>query len=110
LPGEVVCCKALLVTVNYIFYFVEKFLGSADAEGWNQDDAAILECEFYHFLRLCLAEFAVFVKTVTVGAFKDHQVGSIGRLRRGKKRRIWGAEVAGERDALLFAEVLEVAV
>jgi hypothetical protein len=34
----------------------------------------------------------------------------MGRLRGGKKRRIWGAEVAGERDALLFVGVLEVAV
>ena len=46
------------------------------------------------------------MKTVTVGAFKDHQIHSIGRLRCCKERGIRGTEVTGEEDALLLAVIL----
>ena len=51
----------------------------------------------------------VFVKTVAVGNFKDHQVGFIGRLRCWQERGIRGTEVAGEDDVLIVAVILFVA-
>ncbi|MNJ45462.1 hypothetical protein D3C77_405570 [compost metagenome] len=66
--------------MEYVFDFVQQFLGSAEAECRNHDGALVRQCSIDGSFKALLALHAVRVQAVAVGAFEYQDVGTLRRL------------------------------
>ena len=79
---------------------VQQLLRAADAEGRDQQRAAVGKGMLAHRAQTLAPGASALVVAVAVGAFQHQHVCQEGRLRRGQQRRVRGAQVTGEDDAL----------
>ncbi len=107
-PGDAAGRQAIAVAVDDVFEFVQQLLGAADAEGRDQQRAAIAEGVLAQGLQALATVFAAFVHAVAIGAFDDDDIGRQRRLRRRQQRRVGGAQIARKDHPLLVAEVLDI--
>lgn len=89
---------------------VQQLLRAAQAERGNQGGAAILQCAVNNLFQLLLAHAAIGVQAVAVGTFQHQQVCALGWLQWAQQRVAFGAEVAGENDAVVLLGHVYVAL
>lgn len=95
-PGQGFVHSALWVAVEDVLQLVEQFLGTADAEGRDQDGALVLQGAGQYPLQPLLAFLSVFVVAIPVGAFDHQGVAAVGWLGCRQHGGVRCAQVPGE--------------
>ena len=91
---------------TYSVQLVEQFLGPAEGEGGNIDDAFIGKGFLEQVLQNLEPAFSVGVDTIAVGGFQDEQVAGVGRVGVREDRGISAAQVAGEEHSVSAASTV----
>ena len=94
LPG---CPRAARrALVHERLQFVQQLLGAADAEGGNQDGAAVGEGVFNQRSQALMALLALLMQAAPVGTFQYHRVRALRRRGVRQQRCVGRTEVTGE--------------